>query len=249
MGQVAYRSATGVHPYHARLDLLQGVSGLLLVMFMWMHMFMVSSILLGKDAMFTVTRFFEGEFFFGRPYPLLVSMVASAILLIFLLHALVAMWKLPGSYREYRVFWQHSRNFRHADTSAWLVQVVSGLVLMFLASIHLYEMIMHPGNIGPYASADRIVTDGMWLLDLLLIFAVEVHSGVGLYRLFMKWDLWGSTRSASRRLWTRRVITGIVVFYLALGLLTFAAYVKIGVEHRSSAGERYLPNGYRTRVN
>jgi fumarate reductase subunit C len=249
MGQVAHRSAIGVPPYHARLDLLQGVSGLLLVMFMWGHMFMVSSILLGKDAMFTVTRFFEGEFFFGRPYPLLVSVVASGVLVIFLLHAVVAMWKMPGNYRDYRVFWQHSQSFRHVDTGAWLVQVITGLLLMFLASIHLYEMIMHPGNIGPYASADRIVSGGMWLLDLILIFAVEIHGGVGLYRLFMKWDLLGSTRSANRRLWTGRIITGIVAFYLALGLLTFAAYLKIGLEHRTSVGERYLPAGYEKRVN
>ena len=35
----------------ARLDWLQSVSGLLLALFMWGHMFFVSSILLGKDAM------------------------------------------------------------------------------------------------------------------------------------------------------------------------------------------------------
>ena len=52
----------------ARLDLLQGISGLLLVLFMWVHMFLVSSILLGKDAMYHVTRFLEGEYLLGRFY-------------------------------------------------------------------------------------------------------------------------------------------------------------------------------------
>ena len=51
----------------AWLDLLQGLSGLLLVVFMWAHMFFVSSILLGMDTMYTVTRMFEGEFLFGKP--------------------------------------------------------------------------------------------------------------------------------------------------------------------------------------
>ena len=57
----------------ARLDWLQSVSGLLLALFMWGHMFFVSSILLGKDARWTVTRFFEGYFFFGRSYPWILA--------------------------------------------------------------------------------------------------------------------------------------------------------------------------------
>ena len=147
------------------LDLVQGASGAVLVLFMWVHMFLVSSILLGKDAMYTVTRMLEGEFLFGRAYPALVSAVAVAVLAIFLVHALVAIWKLPGSYRQYRVFWRHSRGLRHTDTSLWLVQVVTGLVLMFTATIHLYDMIMHPSMIGPHASSARVYA-GTWPLDL-----------------------------------------------------------------------------------
>ena len=50
----------------ARLDWMQSVSGLVLALFMWGHMFFVSSILLGKDAMWTVAKAFEGYFVFGR---------------------------------------------------------------------------------------------------------------------------------------------------------------------------------------
>ncbi len=223
----------------AWLDLVQGASGLVLVLFMWVHMFLVSSILLGKDAMYLVTKALEGEFLFGRPYPVLVSAVAAAVLLIFLVHALVAMWKIPGSYRQYRVFWQHSRSLAHTDTTLWLVQVVTGLVLMFTATIHLYEMIMHPSAIGPHASSARVVSGGMWLLDLVLMFAVEVHAGIGIYRLILKWDLFGLTR---RRALLRKVVTAIVAFYLLLGMATFAAYVKIGNEPAVQAGERYVPS-------
>ena len=61
----------------ARLDWMQSVSGLLLALFMWGHMFFVSSILLGTDAMWTVTRFFEGYFVLGRSYPWIVSIAGS----------------------------------------------------------------------------------------------------------------------------------------------------------------------------
>ena len=63
----AHASAVGARAarksrWPARLDWVQSASGLLLALFMWGHMFFVSSILLGKDAMWSVTRFFEGYF-------------------------------------------------------------------------------------------------------------------------------------------------------------------------------------------
>ncbi len=113
---------------------------------------------------------------------------------------------------------------------------------MFLAGVHLYTMMTHPADIGPYESADRFVSGRMWPLYLVLLFAVELHGGIGLYRLVLKWGL--LPRSADPRAQRRRLsrlewsITG---FFLVLGLLTFAAYMKIGIEHRDRAGERYVP--------
>ena len=146
--------------------------------------------------------------------------------------------RIPASYRQYRVFWRHSRAMQHTDTSLWLIQVITGLVLMFTATIHLYEMIMHPGAIGPHQSAARVVSGGTWLLDLVLMLAVEVHAGIGIYRLILKWDLCGLTR---HRALLRKIVTGIVAFYLVLGAATFAAYVKIGNEAEVRAGQPYVP--------
>jgi len=70
-------SQRGYGRWPAWWDMAQGASGLVLVLFMWMHMFMVSSILLGKDAMYFVARMFEGEPLFGKPYPFLVSGFAA----------------------------------------------------------------------------------------------------------------------------------------------------------------------------
>ncbi len=50
----------------ARLGLLQSSTGLFLVLFMWLHIGFVASILLGKSAMWTITKLFEGYFFFGK---------------------------------------------------------------------------------------------------------------------------------------------------------------------------------------
>jgi fumarate reductase subunit C len=226
----------------ARMDLAQSLSGLVLGLFMWGHMFFVSSILFGNDAMWVVTKAFEGWFFFGRSYPLIVSCAVAVIAAVFVLHAFLAMRKFPGTWRQYSVFGEHRRMLGHGDTTLWWVQVLTGFALFFLAFPHLFQMLMHPAAIGPYESGDRFWSGRWWPLYLVLLFAVELHAGIGLYRLAVKWGwLQGSDPSAGRqRLKTLK--WALTVFFLALGLATFAAYLKIGYEHRDRAGETYTPS-------
>src|SRR6478735_12414551 len=82
----------------ARLDLTQSATGLVLVLFMWGHMFFVSSILISKDAMWTITKFFEGYYFLGSSHPGIVSCVVAGVILLFAAHALLAVRKFPGGY-------------------------------------------------------------------------------------------------------------------------------------------------------
>jgi fumarate reductase subunit C len=226
----------------ARLDLTQSATGLALVLFMWGHMFFVSSILLGKDAMWTITRFFEGYFFFGASYPWIVSIVVSAVIALIVVHAVLATRKFPGNYRELTAFRGHMRMINHEDTTLWFWQVFTGFAMFFLASVHLYVMLARPDRIGPYESSDRVWSDHFWPLYILLLLAVELHGGIGLYRLCVKWGwLAGDDPNATRRR-LKRTKWAITVFFLALGFATLAAYIKIGIEHRDHYGERYIPS-------
>ena len=125
------------------MDVLQSLSGLLLVVFVWSHMFFESSILLGKDAMYQVTRMFEGVPLFGRPYPLLVSFVAVVVFLLVAVHAILALRKAPGSHRQYALLHRHMGTIAHPDTTLWYVQVITGFCLFFLVSIVLLSI---PGS-------------------------------------------------------------------------------------------------------
>jgi len=234
--------APGDRRWPAWLDLLQGLSGLLLVLFMWAHLFAVSSILLGKPAMYRVTRFFEGSLFFDTPQPWLVSLVALFIFVIFVLHTLLALRKLPSGYRQWRAWLVHMGGMRHEETSLWLVQVITGLVLMFFATAHLLELFLHPSNIGPHASAARIASGG-WVLGLVLLLSVEVHAGIGLYRLIVKWGWFGLVDTAARRRRLRRFVYALVAFFLLLGVTTQMAYLRIGKESAVRDGLRYVPPG------
>jgi fumarate reductase subunit C len=133
-------------------------------------------------------------------------------------------------------------SMKHDDTSLWYWQVVTGFALFFMASVHLYIMMTHPERIGPFESGDRVWTDLMWPLYLVMLFAVEFHGGIGLYRLALKWGWFaGSDPDATRRK-LRTLKWALTVFFLVLGLATLAAYIKIGIEHAPNYGEPYVPS-------
>ncbi len=241
---VARRPRASLWP--ARLDGLQSASGLVLALFMWGHMVFVSSILLGKDAMWTVTKTFEGYFILGQSHPGLVSLVVAVIFALVVLHALLALRKFPSSYRQVRAFRDHASAMQHGDTTLWWWQVVTGYALFFMVPVHLYVMLTRPGSIGPYGSADRILTDSFWPLYLVLLFAVELHGGIGLYRLAVKWGWFAGPDPAAGRRRLKTLKWGLTVFFLVLGLATLAAYVRIGIEHAPRAGETYVPSWVQT---
>lgn len=225
----------------AWLDFLQSATGLLLALFMWGHMAFVSSILISNNAMYTVTRFFEGEYFFGKPYPAIVTFIVGLIFLLFIAHAGLAMRKFPSSYQQYRVFLAHRKRLQHSDTSLWLVQVITGFAMFFLGTAHLYTMMTHSADIGPFASADRVWSGGSWVLDLLLLLAVEFHGTIGLYRLAVKWGWFDGNNPRRNRIRLKRVMWGLIGFLLILGMMSLTAYMKIGKAHAERVGEHYSP--------
>jgi fumarate reductase subunit C len=230
----------------ARLDLLQSGTGLALGLFMWVHMFFVSSILLGKDAMWVVARFFEGYYVFGRPIYWLVSLAVGTVFVLFIAHAALALRKFPSNYRQYRMYREHMADMKHDDTTLWYWQVVTGFALFFMASVHLYIMMTSPDRIGPFESADRVWSDLMWPLYLVMLFAVEFHGGIGLYRLALKWGWFAGPDPLATRRKLRRFKWALTAFFLLLGLATLAAYMKIGIEHAPLYGQPYLPAGMTT---
>lgn len=225
----------------AKLDYIQSATGLILGLFMWGHMFMVASILVSKDFMYAVTKFFEASFIFEGGNPLLVSILALVIFIIFITHAAMGMRKLPGNFKQYQVMKAHANNMGHEDTKLWFTQAFTGFAMFFLGSIHLYIIMTNSDAIGPYASADRVWSEWMWPLYILLLLAVELHGTIGLYRLCVKWGWFDGNDPKAARAKLKKIKKILTVFFLVLGFATLAAYMKIGMEHADKAGERYNP--------
>lgn len=225
----------------ARLDLLQSGTGLLLALFMWVHMLFVSSILVSQDAMWVVARFFEGYYLLGRRVSALVALVVATVIVLFVAHAALALRKFPASYSAYRAWRVHMSGMRHEDTTLWYWQVVTGFALFFLASLHLGTMLTRPGRIGPFESADRVWSDWMWPVYLVMLFAVELHGGIGLYRLALKWGWFAGPDPNATRHRLRVLKWSLTAFFIVLGLATLATYVRIGIGHAGHYGEAYVP--------
>jgi len=233
----------------ARLDKAQSLSGAALGFFMWTHLVLVSSILISKDAMMKLSRFMELGFL--KPgerhaYPIAVSAVAFGVFTLFVAHAGLAMRKFPATWKQHRIFRSHMDMMQHSDTRAWYTQVLTGFIMFFLGSVHLYVMMSRPDNIGPYESADRVWSYHFWPLYFVLLFAVELHGAIGMYRVAVKWGLFNGNdvRKTRRNLKVAKSL--ITVFFLTLGLASLAAYIKIGMEHAGRVGEPYEAVGEST---
>lgn len=215
----------------ALYELLSGVSGLFLALFMWGHMFFVGSILLGEPAFDWLAE--------GLEVTYVAQPTVAIILFLFILHAVLAARKIPAQLRERRRFvalakelHDAEREWRttgeepplrpHVESWLWIWQVRTGMVMLVLGSFHLILMgldVLTPlfgERVGIEAATSIARTSAglVWAYGLLLL-CVEFHAGVGLYRLAIKWGF-GSRLGRST---LERIEKFIFWFFLGLGLL------------------------------
>jgi fumarate reductase subunit C len=98
----------------AYLDFLQMLTGVGLILFMFSHMILVSSIHFGAGAMNTLAKFLE-DTYMAQIGGLLIGAT-------FLLHFILAARKVPFRTQEQKILWQHSLRLHHLDTWLWVVQ-------------------------------------------------------------------------------------------------------------------------------
>ncbi len=225
----------------ARLDFVQSGTGLILGLFMWVHMFLICSIILGKGSFNFVANFMELAFLSdtGHGYPIAVFFAVCTIFTLFIIHALLGVRKFPISWKQHRIIVDQMQMMKHQDTNLWYIQVVTGFIMFFAGSVHLYTMLTNPGSIGPYMSADRIVSGNMWPLYIILLICVEFHATIGIYRLCMKWGWFAGKDARKSRKMLKTLKNRLTIFFLSIGILALLVFIVIGIGHRDKAGEKY----------
>ncbi len=193
------------------LDWLQVLSGAGLILFMWAHMLLVSSVIIHPDVMNAIANFFEAT---G-----LAQVGGPMIFLVFMFHFLLAARKAPFRFEGMTTIVAHAKMLHHRDTWLWLVQVVTALIILLMGSIHMW-IVLTDLPITAAKSAARIQT-GWWLaFYLLLLPMVELHVGIGFYRIVMKW---GVVKAEGREKF-HKVENLVTIGMIALGVLTLFVY-------------------------
>lgn len=200
----------------AYLDWLQMLTGIGLVLFMWSHMVLVASVNLGPEVMNAIARFFEDTYMAQVGGPMIGAT--------FLFHFILAARKIPFRTDEALSLWRHSRLLHHTDTWLWMIQVLTAMIILIMGSIHMWSVLTDL-PITAAKSAGR-VQGGFWLIFyLVLLPMVELHVGIGFYRIAVKWGLVKRNR---RKLFKRFENTLTVVFIL-IGLITIIRFLTLPV--------------------
>ena len=220
-------------------ELLSGISGLFLALFMWGHMILVGSILTGSRGFDWMATILE-DYYIAQP-------TVFFIFVLFLVHALFASRKIPAQLRERRRLLTLSKDLNksgrdHVDTSSehspfrphvesmlWIWQVRSGMAILVLGSFHILLLALDVftplfgERVGIEAATTLArVGAGLWLPYAILLLCVEFHASVGLYRLAIKW---GAGVLLSRK--ALHVIERLL-FWSILGLGTVTLLVLAG---------------------
>ncbi len=81
--------------------------------------------------MYKLTKAFELDFIIDGGEPLVISILAFIVFMIFILHAFLAMRKFPTSCREFRSYQTHRKLLNHEDTNLWFIQITTGFMMFF----------------------------------------------------------------------------------------------------------------------
>ena len=129
---------------------------------------------------------------------------------------------------------------RHEDTSLWWLQVVTGFLLFFLHRAPLPDADAPGWHRAVRVRRPRVERHVVAALPGAAV-RVEIHGGIGLYRLAVKWGWFEGADPKRTRRRLKSIKWALTAFFLVLGLLTLAAYMKIGIEQPRPPGEEYVP--------
>ena len=164
-------------------EFIQMATGVSLVLFMCAHMMLVASVNLDWGVghyMDIIAEFFEKTYMaqIGGPF----------IFLVMLAHFVAAARKIPYRIGQQKTIVKHAARMDHLDTKLWIVQATTAFIILVFASIHIWTVLTNMPLTAARSGA-RIQT-GWWLLLYgVLMPCVELHIGVGAYRIGVKWGL------------------------------------------------------------
>ncbi|MCL2123229.1 MAG: succinate dehydrogenase/fumarate reductase cytochrome b subunit [Desulfovibrionaceae bacterium] len=198
----------------AYLDWLQMLTGALLILFMWCHMILVSSVIISPRIMDGIAWFFEATY--------MAQLGGPAIFLVFLVHFILAARKMPFTATDQQNIWRHAKLLKHRETWLWLVQAGTAMIILVMGGIHMW-VVLNDLPITAAKSASRVASHGWTIFYLILLPVAELHVSIGFYRIGVKWGI----ISAAARPKAKRAECVIFSVFMLIGLLTIIRFVTL----------------------
>lgn len=193
-----------------RSDVAQSLSGVILALFTLMHLMLVSSVLLSPAIMDALGWILEETY--------LAQIFGPLLFVLMIFHFILAARKMPFSAGGLSIYVQHAKEMRHQGTWEWLIQVVTAIVVLVFASIHMYEVLT---TLPITAVKSAVREQGGWTpLYVVLLVSVGIHLGLGLFRVAIKY---GYVTQANRAVWQRRTYM-LIGTYIVLGCITMLRF-------------------------
>ncbi|MGE4424419.1 MAG: succinate dehydrogenase/fumarate reductase cytochrome b subunit [Pseudodesulfovibrio sp.] len=207
-------SVPGVSLTDAALDWLQMLTGASLILFMWCHMLLVSSVVISPGVMNAIAGFFEATYMAQVGGPL--------IFLTFLVHFALAARKIPFRAEGQGTILAHAKMMKHRDTWLWVVQAVTAMIILILGAIHMW-VVLNDLPITAAKSAARMQHFWWFLFYMILLPSVELHVSVGFYRIAVKW---GFVKSDQRKGF-KRFETTLFTIFMVIGVITLIRFITL----------------------
>lgn len=198
----------------ACLDWLQMLTGAGLVLFMWCHMLLVSSVVLSPKIMDAIAHFFEVTY--------MAQVGGPVIFLTMITHFVLAARKIPFRAEDQKTIWEHAKMMRHADTWLWVVQAVTAMIVLVMGSVHLF-VVLSDLPITAAKSAARVQAGWGWFY-LVLLPSIELHVSVGFHRIGVKW---GFIRTGNRSQ-AKKAENIMFAVFMGIGLVTLLRFAFLG---------------------
>ncbi len=208
-------SAAGRSRLDAGLDWLQMLTGAGLIVFMWCHMLLVSSVVISPSIMNAIAHFFEVTY--------MAQVGGPMIFLTFLFHFYLAARKIPFSVEGQKTIWEHAKMLKHRDTWLWIVQAGTAMIILVLGAIHMW-VVLNDLPITAVKSAARMQQFWWFVFYMILLPCVELHVSVGFYRIAVKWGF----VKADQRKGFKRLEASLFTIFMVIGIITLIRFATLG---------------------
>lgn len=192
----------------SRLDFWQALSGAVLALFICVHLILEGTVAISPVLTDAIGWLLEVTYVAHIAAPVLICLIVF--------HFYIAARKMPFRAGELGLFVQHSKSLKDFDTWIWLVQVFTAIIILVGAFAHIFT-VMSNMPIEVSGSVKRL-HEGWIFFHIIFLPSVILHTGIGIYRLAVKFGVCPSDKRLVLRKWVWLVMGA----YLCLGILALS---------------------------